>query len=81
MIIPLSCSFVSPGEPPTSTDVATADASGDLVGNDRLRPLIAAWLLSFKSPHTVRNYRNDLTQAPSTWSSASWLGGLPGCSR
>jgi site-specific recombinase XerD len=26
-----------------------------------LRPLIAAWLLSFKSPHTVRNYRHDLT--------------------
>src|SRR5205085_2352556 len=51
----------TPGEPPTSTDVETLDdASGPLVGEDRLRPLIAAWLLSFKSPHTVRNYRHDL---------------------
>jgi integrase/recombinase XerD len=52
---------VTPGEPSTSTDVETViDSSGDLVTNDRLRPLLAAWLLSFKSVHTVRNYRHDL---------------------
>jgi len=52
---------VTPGEHSTSTDVANvADASGHLASDDRLRPLVAAWLLSFKSPHTVRSYRNDL---------------------
>jgi integrase/recombinase XerD len=52
---------VTPGEPPTSKDIqAIDDASGPLVTDDALRPLVAAWLLSFKSPHTVRNYRHDL---------------------
>ena len=52
------------GEPATSTDIDTVDTVDDstvqLGGEDRLRPLVAAWLLSFKSPHTVRNYRHDL---------------------
>jgi integrase family protein with SAM-like domain len=50
----------APGEPPTSTDLDTVNAARHLVGDDRLRPLTAAWLLSFKSPHTVRNYRHNL---------------------
>jgi hypothetical protein len=50
------------GEPSTSTDVETVDnPSSELVSDDRLRPLVAAWLLGFKSPHTVRSYRNNLT--------------------
>lgn len=55
---------MSPGESPTSTDGATVDTVDDstaqLGGEERLQSLIAAWLLSFKSPHTVRNYRTDL---------------------
>ena len=71
MIMPIIMWLMSPGEPATSTDVATvADASGHLASDDRLRPLVAAWLLSFKSPHTVRSYRNDLVHwlafAPTT---------------
>ena len=50
---------MTPGEP-TSTDVDTVNNSAELVSDNRLRPLTAAWLLSFKSPHTVRNYRHDL---------------------
>lgn len=51
--MPLIMCVVTPEEPSTSTDVDTIDNSGELIADDALRPLIAAWLLSFKSPHTV----------------------------
>jgi Phage integrase, N-terminal SAM-like domain len=62
MIMPvIMCSCDPGGERSTTKDIqAIDDASGPLVTDDALRPLIAAWLLSFKSPHTVRSYRNDL---------------------
>ena len=43
-------------EPSTRGDVeAVNQSSGELVTDDRLRQLVAAWLLGFKSQHTVRS--------------------------
>jgi site-specific recombinase XerD len=48
------------GESSNSTDVVLVDSATELVTDDPLRPFVAAWLLGFKSQHTVRNYRKDL---------------------
>ena len=60
MRMPLIMCSCDPGGAAHQHRYRHRNAPGHLAGDDRLRPLIAAWLLSFKSPHTVRNYRTDL---------------------
>ena len=76
----ISCSFVFLGEPPTSTDVDTVDdASGPLVGDDQLRSLVAAWLLSLTAAHRAQPPPRPGSAGRHAAPTTAWApGGTPG---